>query len=128
MVSVGIVGEGSEKVNTKNIAATWGSGTLAVYATPAMALLVEGTAMKSVMPALADDETTVGTLLEIKHTAPSPLGMAVSCKTELVEVDRSRLRFKFTVTDAKGEIGSGFHERFIVKQDKFMESARSRLE
>lgn len=128
MISIGITNEKVSKVTEDNTALSWGSGTLPVYATPAMVLLIEETASESVISDLQEGETTVGTLLDVKHTSASPIGMDVRCKTELVEVDRSRLRFKFTVLDGKGEIGVGYHERFIVKSEKFMVKAESKLE
>jgi fluoroacetyl-CoA thioesterase len=128
MVSQGIVLEKTSKVTDENTAERWGSGTLPVYATPAMILLIEETAAESVKSELEDGETTVGTLLEIKHTSATPVGLEVRCRTELIEVDRARLRFKVEVSDSKGEIGSGFHERFIVKNEKFMARAQSKLE
>ena len=126
MIPIGTVGERSETVNDRNMASVWGSGTLPVYATPAMILLLEVTAMESVMPFLGEGEATVGTLLDVKHVSATPKGMLVTCRTEHVEIDRARLRFKVTVSDAKGEIGTGFHERFIVKCDKFMDRANAK--
>ncbi len=128
MVSVGIVKEKTSKVMNENTAMVWGSGTLPVYATPAMILLIEETASESVASYLQEGETTVGTSLDIKHTSASPIGVQILCRTELIEVDRAKLRFKVEVFDTKGEIGNGFHERFIVKSEKFMIKAQSKLE
>lgn len=128
MVSVGIVKEKKSKVMSENTAMALGSGTLPVYATPAMILLIEETASESVASHLQEGETTVGTLLDIKHTSASPIGVQILCRTELIEVDRAKLRFKVEVFDTKGEIGNGFHERFIVKSEKFMIKAQSKLE
>jgi fluoroacetyl-CoA thioesterase len=128
MVSTGIVNQRSSMVTEENTAKAWGSGTLQVYATPAMILLIEETAADSVVNELQEGETTVGTLLDVKHTSASPIGMAINCRTELIEIDRSRLRFKVDVFDSKGEIGTGFHERFIVRSDKFMMRTQSKLE
>ena len=50
---------------------------------------------------------TVGTLLNVTHDAPTPLGMTVWCETELVEVDGRRLVFDVAAYDAKGKIGGG---------------------
>jgi len=128
MVSVGISYEKKSIVTDNNTAMALGSGTLPVYATPAMILLIEETASESVASHLQEGETTVGTSLEVKHTSASPIGVQISCRTELIEVDRAKLRFKVEVFDPKGEIGSGFHERFIVKSEKFMIKAQSKLE
>lgn len=104
-------------------AAAVGSGTLEVFATPAMIALIEETAWKSVTPYLEKGQATVGTRLDISHIAPTPLGMAVRCETELSEVDGRCLKFKANVYDEKGLIGTGVHERFIVDAEKFQAKA-----
>ena len=107
-------------------AAAVGSGTLEVFATPAMIALIEETAWKSVTPYLGKGQATVGTKLDISHIAPTPLGMAVRCETELSEVDGRCLKFKANVYDEKGLIGTGVHERFIVDAEKFQAKANGK--
>lgn len=128
MIEKGIKGKGETKATSDNTAEKLGSGTLPVFATPAMILLIEKTASESLVPHLQEGESTVGTLLDVKHTAPSIIGSDITCRTELIEVDRSRLVFDVRVCDKAGEIGSGRHERFIINNEKFMSRARSRLE
>lgn len=127
MLETGIKGRKAVKVTQENTAEAMGSGTLPVFATPAMIALVEAAASESVASSLADGQSTVGTRLDIAHSAPSPIGVEVVCETELVEVDRRRLVFKAVVRDGSGEIGSGTHERFVVDDAKFMSKASSRL-
>lgn len=110
-------------VTNDKTAVAMGSGTLKVLATPAMIALIEETAWKSVAPYLEEDATTVGTKLDISHVAPTPLGMAVRCETELVKVDGRRLKFSANVYDDAGLIGTGTHERFIVSAGKFQAKA-----
>ncbi len=113
-------------VSNENTAATMGSGTLAVFATPAMIALIEETAWKSVMPYLDNGLCTVGTKLDINHVSPTPVGMSVKCETELIEIDGRKLKFKADVYDETGLIGTGTHERFIVTSDKFQQKADSK--
>lgn len=128
MLSTGIKGAKTVKVTKDNTARALGSGTLDVFATPAMIALIENTASTSVETYLDEGSTTVGTHLDVAHSAATPIGMEVACETELIEIDRRRLVFKVTVADAKGEIGSGTHERFIVNPAKFMSKAESKLQ
>lgn len=107
-------------------AAAVGSGTLNVYATPAMIALIEETAWKSVAPYLEEGQSTVGTRLDVSHVAPTPLGMTVRCETELTEVDGRRLVFAVNVYDEAGLIGKGTHERFIIMSEKFQAKADSK--
>ncbi|MFT0899679.1 thioesterase family protein [Candidatus Methanoprimaticola sp. MG2] len=128
MLSIGIKGSRKVMVDDSNTAEALGSGTLPVFATPAMIALIEATASRSVAPELDDGNSTVGTHLDIAHSAASPIGMEVTCETELVEVDRRRLVFRVSVCDAKGEVGSGMHERFVVDDVKFMSKATAKLD
>ena len=128
MLSTGIKGRKTTEVTQENTAEAVGSGTLPVFATPAMIALIEATASGSVAPFLEEGSSTVGTHLDIAHSSATPVGMSATCETELVEVDRRRLVFRVVVTDAKGEIGSGTHERFVVDNVKFMSKAESKRE
>lgn len=127
MVELGIVGEKSINVTEKDTALAWGSGTLPVLATPKMILLIEETASTAVAPFLPEGDTTVGTLVDVKHVSASPVGTEIKCRVEVVEVDRARIRFSVSVTDAFGDVGTGFHERFVVHSDKFMSKANTKL-
>lgn len=128
MLTTGIKGERTVEVTQNNTAEALGSGTLPVFATPAMIALIEATASGSVAPFLDEGSSTVGTHLDVAHSAATPVGMSATCTTELVEIDRRRLVFRVTVCDAKGEIGSGTHERFVVDNAKFMSKAQAKLE
>lgn len=113
-------------VTEENSANALGSGLLEVFATPAMVALMEKTAWMSVDPYMNVGEGTVGTLLNITHSAATPVGMNVWCESELREVDGRRLVFHVEVFDEKGKIGEGEHERFIIKNEKFMSKALSK--
>lgn len=103
-----------------------GSGTLDVFATPAMIALIEETAWRSVAPYLEEGCATVGTHLDVAHVAPTPVGMKVRCDVELTEVDGRRLVFSVSVADECGEIGRGTHERFIINAAKFQNKANAK--
>ncbi|MDR1690704.1 MAG: thioesterase family protein [Candidatus Methanoplasma sp.] len=128
MIPLGTSNEGRVKVTDDGTAMAWGSGTLPVFATPAMILLIEKTASECVQTFLGEGESTVGTSLDIQHTAPSVVGEEVFCRVELTETDRSRMVFDVKVWDSAGEVGSGKHERFLVNNEKFMRKAVSRVQ
>ena len=128
MISVGDFSERRLTVTEKDTAESWGSGTLPVLATPRMILLIEQTACDALKGKIPEGDTSVGTLVDIAHVSASPVGSEVVCRTEVVEVDRARIRFKVTVTDAFGDVGTGFHERFVVHSDKFMGRANAKLQ
>lgn len=123
MLTEGIKGY-SELTVTEEIAAkNVGSGTLMVFATPAMIALMEKTAWESVQPELEEGSGTVGTALNVKHVAATPMGMKVTCETELIKVEGRALTFSIKAYDETGLIGEGTHERFVVYNEKFQAKA-----
>ena len=123
MLEAGIKGRQEVMVEEGNCASAVGSGLLKVFATPAMIALMEKTAWMSVAPELGEGEGTVGTLLNVTHDAPTPIGMKVWCESTLEEVDGRRLVFSVEAFDEKGRIGGGRHERFIVGNEKVQAKA-----
>lgn len=126
-METGICGEQTIAVAEQQTAKHLGSGELAVFATPCMIALMENTAYRSVQPFLEPGQGTVGTLLNVKHLAATPVGMEVRCETKLIEIDRKRLVFEVKAYDACGLIGEGLHERFIVDNQRFMQKAEGKL-
>lgn len=126
-METGIIGQEELIVNEMNTAEALGSGSLAVFATPAMIALMEKTARLSVAPFLEDGQSTVGTLVNVKHLSASPVGMKITCRTELKEIDRRRLVFHVECSDEAGIIGEGEHERFIIDEAKFMNKTEAKL-
>ena len=127
MLETGIKGTRTVTVNEENTAKAMGSGTLDVFATPALIALMEETCWRSVANELEEGCGTVGTLLEIKHTAPTPVGMEVTCESTLTEVDGRRLVFEVIARDEKGVVGEGKHERFVIQNEKFQVKANAKL-
>lgn len=113
-------------VDTTNSAKTVGSGSLEVFATPMMVALMEKAASAAIEDCMENDETTVGTKLDVAHTSATPLGMKVSAYAEVTEVNGREITFKVTASDEAGEIGSGVHKRFVVFGEKFMNKTNSK--
>ncbi len=119
-IAAGIVKEMTYTVEEKDLARVSGGETLPpVLSTPRMISLLEQTAHRAVLPELPDNQTTVGSLVNVRHLAPTPPGMQVRTRVELLEVDRRRLRFKVEAWDAVEKIAEGEHERFIIDKAKF---------
>ena len=128
MIEKGIKGHREEMVTPEMSAARVGSGLVDVLATPMMIALIEKTCNECVLPHLEAGQGTVGTLVNVSHTAATPIGMRVWCDAELVEVDRRRLVFKVKAFDPCGLIGEGTHERFIIDTKKFFEKVKMKNE
>ncbi|EJZ71482.1 MAG: thioesterase family protein [Lachnoanaerobaculum sp.] len=128
MLEVGIKGQRETIVTKENTAAGIGSGSLEVFSTPMMILLMEESCFMSVNDILEEGFTTVGTCVNVKHLSATPLGMKVVIKSELIKVDGRALTFKVEAYDEKGLIGEGIHERFIVNNEKFQAKTDSKLD
>ncbi|ODA41283.1 thioesterase family protein [Desulfosporosinus sp. BG] len=124
-LQLGVCGQAQTIVTSLNTAKAMGSGHLEVFATPAMVALMEQAAVDALnFPA---GQSSVGTSLNISHTAATPLGAKVSATAELIEIDRRRLVFSVEVYDEVGQIGVGKHERFIIDIDSFLVKAQTRI-
>lgn len=123
-LDIGLHGEVSTTVGEAQTAAAFGAGGVHVFGTPVMIGLMENAAWTAVQPELPDGETTVGTLVNVRHLAATPLGGHVTATAELVEVDGRRFVFRVTAHDDKQLIGEGTHERVRVNLERFMARVR----
>ncbi|MDD3654147.1 MAG: thioesterase family protein [Desulfotomaculaceae bacterium] len=119
-LKTGIEGRTSVTVSNKNTAIAYGSGSVSVFATPALVALMEEAAVSAVNHLLEKDFTTVGTEINVKHLAATPVGMNVTATARLIEVDGKRLLFKVEARDDVDLVGTGVHERYIVREDSFI--------
>ncbi len=119
-MNTGIKGEACTYVNAENTAAAMKSGTLDVFATPAVAALIEQACQESVSGELGADETTVGTYICIEHIAATAAGKKVRAESILVNIDNRKLLFEATVYDEDKLIAKGTHERCIVNTKRFL--------
>jgi len=98
----------------------FGSGSVDVFATPAMIALMEKTAYNSVQTILPKGYTTVGTEVNIKHLKATALGKQIRSDSYLRSIDGKKLLFELHAWDDKGMIGIGTHIRVIVEEKEFM--------
>lgn len=119
-LELGLTYKSEHTITDDDTALKVGSGSLAVFGTPCMIALMENSAMKAVENFISDEETTVGTHLDIKHLSASPVGRKVYSIATLKEIDGKKLKFWIEAYDEKTKIGEGFHTRFIVGKEKFM--------
>jgi fluoroacetyl-CoA thioesterase len=99
-----------------------------VFSTPSMVLLVERTAMRVIEPYLQPEQSSVGTRIDIRHLAPTLMGMSMRAEAELVSVDRRRLGFKVKVFDEAEQVGEADHERFVIELEKYIEKLKLKAE
>jgi len=100
----------------------------AVFATAYMIGFIEATCIEALKPYLTADERTVGTHVDVSHSAATPIGMKVTAEVELASVSGRHLRFLVSCRDEKELIGSGTHDRVIIDFSKFAVRMRSKAE
>lgn len=126
MIQVGQSATTTVTVTESNIAKTMKSGSLEVFATPAMCALMEEAAQAAVQPELNDGEGTVGIALSISHDAPSPMGATITATATVTAVEGRKISFAIEASDGIGIIGKGTHERFVINKEKFMSKVGAR--
>lgn len=98
-----------------------------VLGTPYMIAFMEITARNSVKNLLDPGQDTVGTLVNVKHLAATPIGMQVTFRAEVIEVDDRRILFKVEAFDETEKVGEGVHERFVVDVARFASRVQAKL-
>src|SRR5436305_12094275 len=86
-----------------------------VLATPVMILAMENAALDAIRPFLDSGESAVGTAVNVRHLAATPLGHQVRAEAEVLEVEGRRIEFAVSARDETEEIGRGTHERMVVE-------------
>lgn len=119
-LEVGMRGDASLVVGEEQTAAAFGAGGVHVFGTPMMIGLMENASWRLVQPELAEGETTVGTLVNVRHLAATPVGGHVTATAKLIEIDGRRLVFHVSARDDNQLIGEGTHERARVLLDRFL--------
>ena len=122
----GLVAESRLVVAEALTAAHVGSGTLRVYATPAMVMFIEEVCRTMVELYLAPGESTVGVSLKIRHLAPTPVGLEVRCRAEVVKVDEGVITFRADVWDPAEKIGEGEHKRALIGIERFLKRVQAK--
>ena len=126
-LSAGREGLAALVVGEEHTAAGVGSGKIRVLATPVMINLMEAAALDAVEALLPPGHQSLGTRLDVTHTAATPVGMRVEATARLVAVEGRKLRFAVTARDERETIGEGTHERVVVNVERFDARVQKKL-
>ncbi|MCL6087836.1 MAG: thioesterase family protein [Actinobacteria bacterium] len=127
-LKIGLNAQAITNVTEDNTALKFGSGSVKVFATPAMIGLMEKAAINTVDSLLPEGLATVGTHIDVSHLAATPLGMIIIAKAELIEIQGKKLKFKVEAFDEVEKIGEGFHLRYIIKLEDFLGRTNKKME
>jgi fluoroacetyl-CoA thioesterase len=126
-IKPGMSVEDTQEVAYEMTATHVGSGSLRVYATPAMALFVERTCKDMVAPLLPKGNDTVGVDIHVRHLAPTPVGGKVRIRAEVVAVDDKVIVFKAQLWDDDELVGEADHQRVVIDVERFLNRVQDKV-
>lgn len=118
-LKAGLIGRANLLVGEEHTAPRVGSGRVHVLATPVMINLFEAAALDAIERLLPPGHQSLGTILNVRHIAATPVGMRVTATAEVVAVEGRTVRFRVEARDERELIGDGTHERVVVNVAKF---------
>jgi predicted thioesterase len=123
----GLRGRAELVVGEEHTAPRVGSGRVRVLATPVMINLIEAAALDAIERLLPPGHQSLGTVLNVRHIAATPVGMRVTASAEVVAVEGRTVRFRVEAHDERELIGDGTHERVVVNVAKFDQRIQKKL-
>lgn len=120
-ITPGLVGEVEIVVQPRDTADALGNKGVHVLATPRLVGLIEDAGIRAVQDCLPPGAGTVGTRIDVKHLAATPVGMRVRVRAVLREVDGRRYVYDVEARDEVEKVAEGTHERFQINQARFLE-------
>jgi len=126
-LKTGLTGTAEIVVGTRDTAPHVGSGKIGVLATPIMVNLMEAAALQAVERFMPPGHQTVGTHLDVRHFAATPVGLKVRAHAELTGIDGRTLTFRLRAEDEREPIGEGVHERLIINVERFDQRMQKKL-
>jgi fluoroacetyl-CoA thioesterase len=126
-IPVGTTGEQPLLVTPEWAIDFLGDEAARVLATPHLILWLEVTARNAIKPFLADGYESVGTAINIRHLAPTPIGLTVRFTARVTSIQGSRVCFDLLARDEQEIVAEGTHERFIVHVPRFVTKLAAKL-
>jgi fluoroacetyl-CoA thioesterase len=115
MIPIGAKGTFTQRVAAGDLANQFKDAMLPpVFATPMMIRAMENAALNAIRGYLDAGESAVGTAVDVRHLAATPVGHMVTAEAEVTGVDGRRVMFNVSARDETEEIGRGTHERMVV--------------
>ncbi len=126
-IRAGISGTAALVVGEEHTAPRIGSGKVHVLATPVMINLFEAAALAAIEHLLPPGYQSLGTHLDVRHIAATPVGMRIRASAVVKEVSGRTVRFRVEAHDDKELIGDGTHERVVVNVAKFDQRVQRKI-
>jgi fluoroacetyl-CoA thioesterase len=127
-IPVGATGSFSLVVMPDHLASRFKDVTLPpVLATPVMIMVMENAALNAIKPYLDAGESALGTHVDVRHLAATPVGQRVIGEAKVTNVDGRRIEFSIRATAGNEEIGVGTHERVVLQLSKLSERMKAKF-
>jgi fluoroacetyl-CoA thioesterase len=127
-IPLGATGSFSLVVLPEHLASRFKDVTLPpVLATPVMIMVMENAALNAIKPYLDTGESVLGTRVDVRHLAPTPVGQRVVGEAKVTKVDGRRIEFSIRATNGNDEIGVGTHERVVLQLSKLFERMKAKF-
>ena len=127
LVHPGMTREDSFPITPENSAIHLGSGSSRVLATPWMIAFMERVSHRLLTCCLPEGYSSVGTHLDVRHLAPTPVGATIRVKAEVLSVDGNRIYFNIEAWDSLEKIGEGTHERVVIDEARFLRRVEKKI-
>lgn len=126
ILHIGLKGTCTQTIGDAQTAASIGSGSLPVCATPVICALMEHAAVNAIQHCLPSETTSVGVSLSVVHKAPTLTGRSVTARAELTRTEGRKLTFHIQASDEGGLVAEADHMRVLVESSPFLQKAASR--
>ena len=123
----GLTGRAELVVGEEHTAPRVGSGLVHVLATPVMINLFEAAALDAVDQHLPAGYQSLGTVLNVRHIAATPVGMRVTSLARILRIEGRTVHLSVEARDEKELIGDGLHERVVVNVEKFSQRIQRKI-
>ncbi len=123
----GMTREDNFEITLENSAIHLGSGSSRVLATPWMIAFMERVSHRLLTCCLPDGFSSVGTHVDVRHLAPTPVGATIHVRAEVLSLDENRIFFSVEAWDNLEKIGEGKHERMVIDESRFWRRVERKL-
>jgi fluoroacetyl-CoA thioesterase len=126
LIHPGMIREDSFTIAMENSAIHLGSGSTRVLATPWMIAFMERVSHRLLTCCLPEGFSSVGSHLDVRHLAPTPVGATIRVKAEVLSVEGKRIFFLIQAWDELEKIGEGRHERVVIDEQRFLKRVENK--
>jgi fluoroacetyl-CoA thioesterase len=124
---VGATGELVFKIEPQHAIDFAGGGMPTVLSTPHLIGFLERTAREAMAGCLDDNERSVGTEIELRHLAPTPVGQTIHCTARVIHAEDCEVTFQISARDEREVIARGLHKRAVIRTESFSRRVKEKL-